>query len=501
MSCSTEFCVINDYINELQKKFNDIAFKRIETINGMYITNSVNKSSSNDVRIFTETQVKRMLLKAFSSGMSSVTKKKLSYFSQGEDHDAIYKLDNVEDLKVGEEYSVQNVGHSTLLIQVPGFNILTDPVFNDVNSVLYPEKTFSHPSIEKLPKVDVILISHNHPDHIDKTSLQNILKEHQKNGWSLPTILVPMGDKKLVQSFGFKQVEEVEWFTNISTNKNDVNVNFISIPADHRSGRLGYDHHKSLVTGWIINPLKTNVLFKYSGDTRSLTDENQNAIDAVIWHEIEKKLLDDIPEIICFEPSGPNYTRCDMDVTHQSTSYSTLLKFVEAENLAKLSNKTPKDFIVKLKTIMMHHNKFEFGPDRFNEGLFIFKKLLLYLSLSDQDLKQELLKQQEKLERGLDRELLKQNSSYLSRPVIFTLPAQTSLLVHSKDFIIKDLLTTASKVKSFDEHQIKQYFMEYLTKNTIFPKIGERLNRQQINEMVFDPQTVFKYSKKGKNNI
>ncbi|MDR2977852.1 MAG: MBL fold metallo-hydrolase [Rickettsiales bacterium] len=61
-------------------------------------------------------------------------------------------------------------------MQVPGFNILTDPVFSGLNRLLYPEKTNSHPKIEKLPKVDVIVISHNHRDYVDKNSLKKLLR-------------------------------------------------------------------------------------------------------------------------------------------------------------------------------------------------------------------------------------------------------------------------------------------------------------------------------------
>ncbi|GFR15225.1 n-acyl-phosphatidylethanolamine-hydrolyzing phospholipase D, mitochondrial [Trichonephila clavata] len=493
-----------DYLLELQKTFRNIAFKRVVKTGDMYITNSINESSSNDVRIFTETQVKRSLIACFSSYMPQSVKEKLSYFCKREDQHVMYKFDDVHDLKLGENYAIQNVGHSTLLIQLPGINILTDPVFNDLNKLLYPAKTLSHPTVKQLPKIDVIIISHNHPDHIDKNSLQNIFKTFKMKEWVIPSVFVPMGDKKLLQSFGFEQVEEVEWFTKISVLKDNNTVNFISIPADHRSGRYGLDHHRSLVTGWIINPEQGNVIFKYSGDTRSLTDENQIAVDAVLWHEIKNKASKvtnggvDIPDIICFEPSGPNYTRCDMDVTHQSTSYSALMQFIEAENLSKLSNKTTEDFIKKIKTIMMHHNKFEFGPDRFNEGLFIFKKLLLYLALNNRDLSQELLRQQEKLNLNLDREQLKKNLPYLSRPLIFSLPTQTSLLVHAKDFIINDYLTVSKKVKGLDEEQIKQYFSVYLKRNTIFPKIGERLNDEQVRNVLFDPQNVPKYNKKEK---
>ncbi|GFU25495.1 n-acyl-phosphatidylethanolamine-hydrolyzing phospholipase D, mitochondrial [Nephila pilipes] len=495
--------VFDDYLLELQRTFNNIAFKRVAKVDNMFVTNPINKSSSNDVRIFTETQVKRSLIGCFSSFMSNSVKEKLSYFSKGEDQDVIYKFDSVRDLKSGEKYAIQNVGHSTILIQLPGINILTDPVFNDLSKLLYPAKTLSHPTVDQLPRVDVIIISHNHQDHIDKNSLQNILKAFKKKGWVLPAVFVPMGDKKLLQSFGFEQVEEVEWYTKISVVKDDNTVNFISIPADHRSGRYGMDHHRSLVTGWIINPEQNDVIFKYSGDTRSLTDENQIAVDAVMWSEIKKKAfnvrnneVNDVPDIICFEPSGPNYTRCDMDVTHQSTSYSALIKFVEAENLAKLSNKMTEVIIKKIKTIMMHHNKFEFGPDRFNEGLFIFKKLLLYLDLNGDNLNQEFLRQQEKLNLNLDREKLKKNSPILARPLIASLPTRTSLLVHAKDFIIKDYLDVSKKIEGLGEEQIKQYFNEYLPRNTIFPKIGERLNDEQINNSLFELKNVPKYNKK-----
>ncbi|GFR06204.1 lactamase_B domain-containing protein [Trichonephila clavata] len=135
-----------DYFLELQKTFRNIAFKRVVKTGDMYITNSINESSSNDVRIFTETQVKRSLIACFSSYMPQSVKEKLSYFCKGEDQHVMYKFDDVHDLKIGRKYAIQNVGHSTLLIQLPGINILTDPVFNDLNKLLYPAKTLSHPT-------------------------------------------------------------------------------------------------------------------------------------------------------------------------------------------------------------------------------------------------------------------------------------------------------------------------------------------------------------------
>ncbi|OAM00603.1 MBL fold metallo-hydrolase [Wolbachia endosymbiont of Dactylopius coccus] len=497
---------VNDgYINELQKEFNDISFKRLEEVKGTYVTNPENISTYNDSRIFKETQVKRILSSGCAPFVSEAVKSKLSYFSQKEDKDQIYKLDNAQDLQPGERYAIQNIGHATQLIQVPGFNILTDPVFNNLSRLLYPEKTESHPSIEKLPKIDVIIISHNHRDHVDRRSLQKLLEHYETKHWPQPKVFVPMGDKKLFENFGFNQIEEVEWYTKISVTKDidgtNKTVNFVSIPADHRSGRHGIDHHKSLVTGWVINPEQEDVIFKFSGDTRSLTDENQQATDAVLWNEIRHKKVNqgkndeniEVPDIICLEPSGPNYTRCDMDITHQSTSYSALLKFIEAKNLAKLSEKSPQEFLEKMQTVMMHHNKFELGPDRFNEGLFVLKKLLKYLDLNEKDLNRELARQKEKLEQNLDKKRLKENTPFTSRPIIATLPRQTSLLVRAKDFIIKELKEVTEKLEGIDKEQMKGYLIE----NTIFPKIGERLNDEQVVNSKFDVESVQKYSGKS----
>ncbi|GFR13602.1 lactamase_B domain-containing protein [Trichonephila clavata] len=494
---------VNDgYINELQEKFSDINFKRLEKIEGTYVTNPENRSTYNDSRIFKETQVKRTLSSVCAPFVSEAVKSKLSYFSQKEDKDQIYKLDNAQDLQPGERYAIQNIGHATQLIQVPGFNILTDPVFNNLSKLLYPEKTISHPSIEELPKIDVIIISHNHRDHVDRRSLQKLLEHYETKHWPQPKVFVPMGDKKLFENFGFNQIEEVEWYTKISVIKDidgtNKTVNFVSIPADHRSGRHGIDHHKSLVTGWVINPEQEDVIFKFSGDTKSLTDENQQATDAVLWNEIRHKKVNqgkndeniEVPDIICLEPSGPNYTRCDMDITHQSTSYSALLKFIEAKNLAKLSGKSPQEFLEKIQTVMMHHNKFELGPDRFNEGLFVLKKLIKYLDLNEEDLNREFARQKEKLEQNLDKERLKENTPFTSRPIIATLPKQTSLLVRAKDFIIEEIKKVTEKLENIDKEQMKGY----LIGNTIFPKIGERLNDEQVENSRFDVESVQKYN-------
>lgn len=494
---------------ELREKFRAMEFERLRRIRGKYVTSATSEDTSNDARIFKETQVKRILRSWSSPFVSQAVKNRLKYFSQNEDQDEeklIYQKDaarNCEELN--EQYAIQNIGHATVLIQIQGFNILTDPVFGDLNQLLYPGKTKSHPEIAHLPKIDVILISHNHRDHVDEESLKRLKKYHKEKEWPKPTVFVPMGDKQLFESIGFDQIVEVEWFTKISmaTEMHGIKqtINFISIPADHRSGRYGFDHHRSLVTGWIINPELENVIFKLSGDTTSLTDRNQQAVDAVLWNEIEQKTRNEnkidrdieIPDIICLEPSGPNYTRRDMNATHQSTSYSALLKFIEAKNLANFSGKAIEEFLEKIKTVMMHHNKFELGPDRFNECLFVFKKLLNYMNFTEAELNTERDKQIKKLEQNFDWKELIASTPFTSRLMLTNLPDQTSLLVRSKYFIIDDMKKIDDQVKSaINQQQIQKY----LILNTIFPKIGQRMNNDAFRNSTFDVARVNKYPRR-----
>ncbi|KAG8190907.1 hypothetical protein JTE90_014388 [Oedothorax gibbosus] len=495
-----------DYINELKTQFSNLIFQRIENTCGVFVTNPENKSFANDPRIVTETVAKHIFRQNIWPWTGDSSCKKLHYFTLGEDTKDIYKFDDPDNLQPNENYAVQNVGHATQIIYLPNCTILTDPIFNSMLWVIYDEKTESHPKICNLPKIDVVLISHNHRDHTDEASLRKILLHHNEKGWNAPKAFVPMGDKKLFESFGFEVVIEVEWFTKISLVKENGNTtDLICIPADHRSGRFLSDHHKSLVIGWVISDDEGDIIFKFSGDTRPLTDENQNAVDGVLWNEIANKANNKgkpykdmfIPDIICFEPSGPNYTRCDMSVTHQSASYSALLKFVEAQNIAHFGNRNVMEVLEKVQTVMMHQNKFELGPDRFNEGLFVVKKLILLLEKDHEELEKELAKEESKLKLNLDKNALKK-LTFLSRPLISVLPAHTSLIVHAKNFIIQEIFEITPKLQGLDSAKVNEILIKYLKINKKFLKIGERMSPKQLKTLQFDIELVKKYITKEK---
>src|SRR3989338_10051659 len=82
------------------------------------------------------------------------------------------------------------LGHSTFLIQIGDKNILTDPVFGSVSYIF--SRILPHNIATKdLPIIDYIILSHNHPDHMDSDSLREI-RQHNP----LVKVLVPMGDKE-----------------------------------------------------------------------------------------------------------------------------------------------------------------------------------------------------------------------------------------------------------------------------------------------------------------
>jgi hypothetical protein len=85
------------------------------------------------------------------------------------------------------------IGHASALIQTPTLNIVTDPVlFDAIDPKLFPTKTVTHPGVklESLPRIDLILISHDHYDHLDLRSIHALFDRQPSNP---PVVLVGGG--------------------------------------------------------------------------------------------------------------------------------------------------------------------------------------------------------------------------------------------------------------------------------------------------------------------
>lgn len=153
---------------------------------------------------------------------------------------------------------VQWIGHATFLMQVNEFNILTDPVFYDLNGTLYPRKTPVGVQPDALPHIDFVIISHNHRDHLDEPSML-VLKKHQ------PIMLVPQGTKEWFTSRGFERVIENSWWQATQFQRDGRTIEFTFLPAVHWSGRHMLDAHCSLWGGWLMRSNNKTVYF--AGDT------------------------------------------------------------------------------------------------------------------------------------------------------------------------------------------------------------------------------------------
>jgi hypothetical protein len=447
-----------------------------------YVTSESNLNKKIDPRIFRETQLKRMfrwlsnkppIIKIFFNWLFvKKMKMKLDYFSQKEDakpetifKDKMSAEHQVED-KVINDFKIHNLGHATQLIQTEGMNILTDPVFGNLAAVIYPSMTKSFRKeiqLDDLPPIDVILVSHNHRDHVDEKSLRDILKKGYQ-----PTLLVPMGDATYFKGLGFKIVQEMEWHEEITFLSPITNnkVTICNVPADHRSGRNGFDSHKSLVSGWVISPKNREEIVYFAGDTARLNRTRilSLALDIYSLYKHKKTNFNVLPHIINMSPGGPNYTRRDMQPTHQSALDSLTSAFrlaIELAEISKIDNQqaSAEEWLKATATVFMHHNRFELGPDRFNENIFIYNRVCSYLGMNDNEFSKECLKQRGK------------NNTW-------------SLFHYQKDFVtqgVVELRALAEQIwPGLSSEEKNQKLYSFIQSHTHFPLINEKIKTQQF---------------------
>ena len=156
---------------------------------------------------------------------------------------------------------VQWIGHSGTLIQTPGLSIVTDPIlFDSIGPPLFGSSTMTNPGvlIDSLPTIDVILISHNHYDHLDLRSLRALVDRQRANP---PTILTGRGVGALLKGAGFVRVSELDWDESVTIK--DARIYFLE--AIHTSRRGIGDPNKTLWGSFLIDSPAGRIYF--AGDT------------------------------------------------------------------------------------------------------------------------------------------------------------------------------------------------------------------------------------------
>jgi len=151
-------------------------------------------------------------------------------------------------------------GHSTFLLQLEGKTILLDPIFSRSPSpfqMLGPQRfTPLAATIAELPNIDMVLISHDHYDHLDYESIRQLAGKTAK-------FLVPLGLAAHLRRWGARdeQIVELDWWNECDFD----GFKFVCTPARHFSGRTLSDRFATLWCSWVIKGSKTSVFF--SGDS------------------------------------------------------------------------------------------------------------------------------------------------------------------------------------------------------------------------------------------
>ena len=159
--------------------------------------------------------------------------------------------------------SITWVGHATLLVQMNGINILTDPQWSERASPVSwaGPRRLSPPGLafEGLPRIDVVLISHDHYDHLDLDTVKRLAAAHD------PLFLVPLGLKAWFAENGITRVEEMDWWQE----REYRGLKYVCLPAQHFSQRTLTDANQRLWASWSV--LSAQRRFYFSGDTGYFT--------------------------------------------------------------------------------------------------------------------------------------------------------------------------------------------------------------------------------------
>jgi L-ascorbate metabolism protein UlaG (beta-lactamase superfamily) len=153
------------------------------------------------------------------------------------------------------------VGHASVLVQAGGLNVLTDPVWSDRASPFSfaGPRRVSEPGIafEDLPPIDVVMLSHNHYDHMDIATLRRLNARHN------PLIVTPLGNDTILRSaIPNIRVAAGDWWDRVDIG-NGVEV-FI-VPAHHWSARGRGDRRMALWSGFVLRTSGGSAYF--AGDT------------------------------------------------------------------------------------------------------------------------------------------------------------------------------------------------------------------------------------------
>ena len=228
------------------------------------------------------------------------------YFSENK------AIEQYEQLK--GKNSITWLGHATFLLRLGGKTILTDPFLTEYASPfwIFGPRRYVQPgiSLKNLPLIDILIVSHNHLDHLDEETVESL------EGKETMRVFVPLGLKPFFQDRGFVFIEELDWNESVKYD----GLKLTCLPAVHYSGRSTGDKNKTLWCSWAIEASTGKYFF--AGDT---------AASPTIF----KKIGDNHgPFQLAMIPIGAYQTRENWPPTHLTPEQAIELKKDVKANIA-----------------------------------------------------------------------------------------------------------------------------------------------------------------------
>jgi L-ascorbate metabolism protein UlaG (beta-lactamase superfamily) len=158
-----------------------------------------------------------------------------------------------------DQLNVTWLGHSSLMINIDGYKLLTDPVFEKRISVFGPTRFNGDVplDIQQIPTIDAVIISHDHYDHLNKHSVQGLIEKSNR-------FIVPLAVGARLIDWGVPRdkIVELDWWQEYRL---DQKLMVAATPAQHFSGRGITDRNKTLWSSWVIKTPFHKLFF--SGDS------------------------------------------------------------------------------------------------------------------------------------------------------------------------------------------------------------------------------------------
>jgi N-acyl-phosphatidylethanolamine-hydrolysing phospholipase D len=156
--------------------------------------------------------------------------------------------------------SVTWVGHTSFLIQLGGLNILIDPIWSERASPVQfaGPRRWVPPGVDfdRLPPIDAVILSHDHYDHLDSTTVSRLARRYPAANW-----YVPLGLGNFLRQRGAREVTERDWWEESVFGE----LRLACVPAQHFSGRTLGRRNTTLWSGWVLRSAEHALFF--AGDT------------------------------------------------------------------------------------------------------------------------------------------------------------------------------------------------------------------------------------------